>query len=177
MAGQRPADPVVLLIDDDLMLLDSLGQGLSDLGLKVEGVSTSIEALMQLGDLEPTCIVLDLRMPGVEGLDLLNALCSSKRHMIIVLSGFVDVQTAVEAMRMGAHDVLQKPAPLEVVYGAVTKALALLADRQVPEDLTFTRRERQVAEHLVQGLTAKQIALKLELSPRTVEFFRSNLMR
>jgi len=167
----------VLLIDDDVAQVAALISGLEALGIQAIGVTTSVDALMHLADLEPSCILIDLKMPQVTGFDLLQAVCADKRHVVVVLSAYVDVQTTVDVMRMGVFDVLQKPASMERVEIAVLEALKALAQRVQPEELTFTRRERQVAELLVQGMTAKQIAQKLSLSHRTIEFFRSNLMR
>lgn len=167
----------VLLIDDDAAQVAALISGLEAHGIQAQGVTTSVDALMQLADLEPCCILIDLKMPQVTGFDLLQAVCADKRHVVVVLSAYVDVQTTVDVMRMGVFDVLQKPASTERVAISVLEALKVLAQRIQPEELTFTRRERQVAELLVQGMTAKQIAQKLSLSHRTIEFFRSNLMR
>lgn len=167
----------VLLIDDDAVQVAALVEGLGQHDIHVIGVTTSIEAVMQVADLEPSCILIDLKMPDVDGYDLLKAVCEDKRHVVVVLSAYVDVQSAVDAMRIGAIDVVQKPTSVERIVSVLQDGWKTLEGRIQTEDLTFTRRERQVAELLVQGMTAKQIALKLDLSHRTIEFFRANLMR
>jgi two-component system response regulator FixJ len=169
--------PDVLLVDDDPAILGTLIEGLAERGIKAIGAATSVDALMQLSDIEPSCVVLDLKMPDVEGLDLLAAFCAAKRHVIIILSAYVDVGTTVDAMRLGAFDVLEKPVSMDRLEAAIHEALKHLETQAQADDLTFTRRERQVAELIVQGQTAKQIAQHLGLSHRTIEFFRSNLMR
>lgn len=132
---------------------------------------------MKASESAPMTIVVDLKMPRVDGLDLVTALCDMKRHAVIVLSAYVDVPTTVRAMRLEAADVLQKPIGPEQLYGAVKEAAASVGLNGAADEVTFTRRERQVAALLIQGMTAKQIALHLELSPRTVEFFKASLLR
>lgn len=171
------ASPEVLIIDDDELMLEAMVRGLRDLGLRVTGCTRSIEALMKASESAPMTIVVDLKMPRVDGLDLVTALCDMKRHAVIVLSAYVDVPTTDRAMRLGAADVLQKPIGPEQLYGAVKEAAASVGLNGAADEVTFTRRERQVAALLIQGMTAKQIALHLELSPRTVEFFKASLLR
>lgn len=167
----------IAVIDDDRTLLELTLLALRDAGFSATGFHDPLDALMWASDAEPTCIVADLKMPGVEGLDLVAAFCALNRHAIIIVSAFIDVRMTVDAMRLGVDDVLQKPATAAQLIQAVRTGLAAVRAAPVGEELTFTRRERQVAELLVAGQTTKQIAQVLALSPRTVEFFRASLLR
>ncbi len=161
----------VAIIDDDRALLELTLLAVREAGFSVVGFHEPLDALMWASDAEPTCIIADLKMPGVEGLDLVAAFCALNRHAVIIVSAFVDVRTTVDAMRLGVDDVLPKPATIDELVRALRRGMTALAATPPREELTFTRRERQVAEMLVEGLTTKQIAQNLELSPRTVEFF------
>lgn len=167
----------VVLIDDDPAVLQGLLLLFSEEGLAPVGFSDPLDALMWASDADPTCIVVDLKLPGIDGLDLVAALCAVGRHCIILMSAYVDVTTTVEAMRLGVDNVLQKPADADTIIAAARRGIAQLAASPRREIITFTRRERQVAEHIVVGRTTKQIAQLLSLSPRTVEFFRASLLR
>lgn len=181
----RSGDPVssrieaaeVVLIDDDPSVLQGLLLLFAEEGMSPVGFSDPLDALMWASDADPTCIVVDLKLPGIDGLDLVAALCAVGRHCIILMSAYVDVGTTVEAMRLGVDNVLQKPADAETIVAAARRGIAQVASTPRGEIITFTRRERQVAEHIVVGRTTKQIAQLLELSPRTVEFFRASLLR
>lgn len=167
----------IAVIDDDRTLLELTLLVLREAGFSVTGFHDPLDALMWASDAEPTCIVADLKMPGVEGLDLVAAFCALNRHAIIIVSAFVDVPITVDAMRLGVDDVLQKPATAAQLIKAVRAGQVAVRAAPVGEELTFTRRERQVAELVVAGQTTKQIAQVLALSPRTVEFFRASLLR
>jgi two-component system response regulator FixJ len=167
----------VAIIDDDRSLLELTVLAVREAGFSAVGFHEPLDALMWASDAEPTCIIADLKMPGVEGLDLVAAFCALNRHAVVIVSAFVDVRTTVDAMRLGVDDVLPKPASGEELVRALRRGMAALASTPLREELTCTRRERQVAEMLVEGLTTKQIAQNLELSPRTVEFFRASLLR
>jgi two-component system response regulator FixJ len=167
----------VVLIDDDPSVLQGLLLLFAEEGLSPVGFSDPLDALMWASDADPTCIVVDLKLPGIDGLDLVAALCAVGRHCIILMSAYVDVGTTVEAMRLGVDNVLQKPADAEMIVAAARRGIAQLASSPNREIITFTRRERQVAEHILVGRTTKQIAQLLSLSPRTVEFFRASLLR
>ncbi|WP_341024444.1 response regulator transcription factor [Brevundimonas diminuta] len=167
----------IAIIDDDRALLEVTLLAVREAGFSAVGFHEPLDALMWASDADPTCIVADLKMPGVEGLDLVAAFCALNRHAVIIVSAFVDVRTTVDAMRLGVDDVLPKPATVDDLVRALRRGAEALAATPAREELTFTRRERQVAEMLVEGLTTKQIAQNLELSPRTVEFFRASLLR
>ena len=167
----------ILIIDDDPSILQTHMLALRVSGYDPVGFTDPLDALMWASDAEPTCIVVDLTIPGVEGLDLVAAFCALGRHAVILISAFVDVTTTVDAMRLGVDNVLQKPSDSERLIAAVERALLALAKTPSQDFLTFTRRERQVADLIVAGRTTKQIAQSLSLSPRTVEFFRGSLLR
>lgn len=171
------AETEVIVIDDDPAVLATTAILLRDRGFRVRLFTDPLEALLWASDVEPTCLIVDLRLPGIEGLDLVAAFCALRRHAVVLISAYVDVLTTVDAMRLGVHNVLVKPfAPGELIR-AVEQGRAYLAVATIDDVLTFTRRERQVAEHIVAGRTTKQIAQELVLSPRTVDFFRGSLLR
>lgn len=171
------ASSEIVIIDDDASVLEMTLLLLRDSGFEARGFVDPLDALMWASDAEPTCIMADLKMPGVEGLDLVAAFCALGRHAVIVVSSYADVAITVDAMRLGVDNVLTKPATQNEMVAAVRRALDVLAATPSQDILTFTRRERQVAEHIVAGRTTKQIAIALSLSPRTVEFFRASLLR
>ena len=174
-----PGEPrrEIVIIDDDASVLQGLLLIFQEAGHKTVGFTDPLDALMWASDVEPTCIIVDLKLPGIEGLDLVAAFCALGRHSVILVSAYVDVSTAVEAMRLGVDNVLQKPVRPETMLLAVNRGLTALRDTPSQDILTFTRRERQVAEQILSGKTTKQIAQLLSLSPRTVEFFRASLLR
>jgi len=151
--------------------------GLEAMGWSTKGFSDPLDALMHASDADATCIVVDLKLLGIEGLDLVDAFCALKRHSVILFSAYVDLSVAVKAMRTGVDNVLMKPVKPEVLSDAVGESLCALDALPVGDAPIFTRRERQVAELIVSGLNTKEIALKLSISPRTVEFFRASLLR
>lgn len=167
----------IVIIDDDPSVLQGLLLIFQEAGHKTVGFTDPLDPLMWASDVEPTCIIVDLKLPGIEGLDLVAAFCALGRHSVILVSAYVDVSTAVEAMRLGVDNVLQKPVRPETMLLAVNRGLTALRDTPSQDILTFTRRERQVAEQILSGKTTKQIAQLLSLSPRTVEFFRASLLR
>lgn len=175
----RTGRPIIeiAIIDDDRALLELTLLSVREAGFSAVGFHEPLDALMWASDADPTCIVADLKMPGVEGLDLVAAFCALNRHAVIIVSAFVDVRMTVDAMRLGVDDVLPKPATIDELVRALRRGTEALTSTTPREELTFTKRERQVAEMLIEGLTTKQIAQKLELSPRTVEFFRASLLR
>lgn len=167
----------LIVVDDDPMVLASTVLGMQAEGWQARGFADPLDALMYASDAEQTAILVDLKIPGVEGLDLVSAFCALGRHSVILLSAYVDVRTAVDAMRTGVDNVLTKPASMATLSEAVTTGLAALDQTQVSDLPTFTRRERQVAELMVEGNATKDIAKTLQISPRTVEFFRASLLR
>ncbi|MFN3837687.1 MAG: response regulator transcription factor [Brevundimonas sp.] len=174
---QEEAASEIVVIDDDAMILQMTLLTFREAGYQAVGFSDPLDALMWASDADPTLVVVDLKLPGIEGLDLVSAFCAFGRHAVILVSAYVDVLTTVDAMRLGVDNVLTKPTSPERLLSAARHALDALARTPHQDTLTFTRRETQVAEFIVAGRTTKQIAQALSLSPRTVEFFRASLLR
>ena len=181
-----PDSPVVHVIDDDDALRDSLSFLLSSADIPVVTYPSATEFLKMLPDISTGCVVTDIRMPGMSGLELLRHLKESGSPLqVVVITGHGDVPLAVEAMRLGAADFIEKPFDDEVFIASVRTAIA----RQKQEDQshalksevqkrieTLSARERQVLDGLVAGNPNKRIAFDLGISPRTVEIYRANLM-
>jgi len=167
----------ILVIDDDPAILATTLLTFKEAGYAPTGFTDPLDALMFASDADPTCIVVDLKLPGIEGLDLVAAFCALGRHAVILVSAFVDITTTVDAMRLGVDNVMEKPVRSDRLVEAVKRALVVLDAIPRQDILTFTRRERQVAEYIVAGLRTKEIAQALALSPRTIEFFRGSLLR
>ena len=179
-------DGVVHLIDDDDGVRQSLAFLLASAGLAVrvyESASAFIEAL---GTPQPGCIVSDVRMPGIDGLQLLRRLQALGVHSpVIIITGHADVSLAVEAMKAGAVDFIEKPFDDEAILSAIRIALDHYdhtgrRETEVVQIQTklqsLSAREREVLEGLLAGNPNKTIAYDLSLSPRTVEVHRANVM-
>ncbi len=179
-------EPTVHVVDDDAALRDSLAFLLSAESLKSRTYDSAAALLARAGDLEPGCVVTDIRMPGMTGLELVAELTRIGVGLpVIVLTGHADVQLAVEAMKAGVVDFLEKPFADEALLRAVRAALASGADEaarraeqiEIENRLAqLTPRERDVFEAVVAGDSNKAAALKLGISPRTVEIYRANVM-
>jgi two-component system response regulator FixJ len=177
---------VVHLIDDDDGVRQSLAFLLTTAGLAVRVYESAVAFLEALGTLQPGCIVTDVRMPGIDGLQLQRRLKSLSLNLpVIVITGHADVPLAVEAMKAGAIDFIEKPFDDEVLLSAIRVALDRydhtgrreLEIAQIQDKLgSLSDREREVLEGLLAGRPNKTIAYDLGLSPRTVEVHRSNVM-
>jgi two-component system response regulator FixJ len=175
--------PTVFLVDDDPAVLRSTATLLSVRGMKVR-TWPSAEAF--LGDYdrnEPACLLVDVRMPGMSGLDLQRQLGQAQAGLpIIVMTGHADVQMAVEAMRAGAIDFIEKPFAQSALLESLERAFRILREGPADRDpeaeevlKRLTERERDVLELLVRGHTNKAIAYQLEISQRTVEVHRARI--
>jgi two-component system response regulator FixJ len=177
---------IVHVIDDDEALRDSLAFLLRSADLEVMSHSSAAAFLDSLPLTGLTCIITDVRMPGLSGIDLLRRIRELGIEVpVIVITGHGDVPLAVEAMRFGAIDFLEKPFDDEILLQSVRAALrqqAGTAKRQSERAEiegrlgTLSPRERDVLGGLVAGRANKQIAFELGISPRTVEIYRANLM-
>ena len=177
---------IVHVIDDDEALRDSLTFLLRTADLEVMSHSSAAAFLDSLPLTGLTCIITDVRMPGLSGIDLLRCIRELGIEVpVIVITGHGDVPLAVEAMRFGAIDFLEKPFDDEILLQSVRAALrqqAGTAKRQSERAEiegrlgTLSPRERDVLGGLVAGRANKQIAFELGISPRTVEIYRANLM-
>jgi two-component system, LuxR family, response regulator FixJ len=177
---------VVHVIDDDDALRDSLMFLLRTAGISAQSHSSAAAFLDGLPAANLHCIITDVRMPGLTGIDLLKRLKELKINVpVIVVTGHGDVALAVEAMKIGAIDFLEKPFDDEVLLASVESALRQQegeatrhAEREEIENRlgVLSPRERDVLGGLVAGRANKQIAFDLGISPRTVEIYRANLM-
>jgi two-component system, LuxR family, response regulator FixJ len=180
------AEPVVHVIDDDEAMRDSLAFLLDTVSLSVRTYASAIQFLEHVDGLAPGCIVTDVRMPDMSGLELVRRLNErGAPHPVIVITGHGDVPLAVEAMKLGAMDFLEKPFEEETLLRAIRSALAVGGRSQ--EDLAEKRRlqsifealsprEQEVLQGVVEGKLNKTIAFELGISPRTVEVYRANVM-
>jgi two-component system, LuxR family, response regulator FixJ len=174
----------IALIEDDEAVLDSLRQLLESRGMAVR-CFTSAEAFLASGG-TAACIVSDVRMPGLSGLDLQRALdARGSAAPLILITGHGDVAMAVTAMRDGAFDFIEKPYNAEKLIASIESALAAeqkLRTRETDKAEIRRRiaelspRQRQVMDLVAQGRSSKQIAIALDISPRTVENYRAWVM-
>jgi two-component system response regulator FixJ len=177
-------NPIVHIVDDDAAVRESLAFLLSSAGLAVRLYDSATAFMAGLPQLKGGCLITDLRMPGMTGLELLHELRAKACGLpAIVVTGHGDVPLAVEAMKAGAVDFIEKPFDQEAILGAVQAALDRAAGGgngdgpAIKARLdTLSERERQVLDGLIAGHPNKTIAHDLGISPRTVEVYRANLM-
>ncbi|MFZ0835991.1 MAG: response regulator FixJ [Xanthobacteraceae bacterium] len=180
------AKDLVQIIDDDDALRDSLTFLLSSAGIEAKSYESAGAYLNDPQRGAAGCIITDVRMPGMSGIDLLRKLKSDGVSLpVIVMTGHGDVPLAVEAMKLGAFDFIEKPFDDDALLASVRGALGVQekhsrveSQRQDIENrLTqLSTRERQVLDGLVAGQANKVIAYELGISPRTVEIYRANVM-
>jgi len=178
-------EPVVHVVDDDAAVRDSIAFVLDTADLKTRVYESAI-ALLEAMPVEPGCIVTDVRMPDMNGIELVRRLkAMDVAHPIIVITGHADVPLAIEAMKAGVADFLEKPFDDEALISAVKSALDQQAEHAAEDSQrvevqkrleTLSTREREVLDGLVAGHANKVIAYDLGISPRTVEVYRANVM-
>ncbi|WP_425982078.1 response regulator FixJ [Brevundimonas sp. TWP1-2-1b1] len=177
----------VFIVDDDPAMRDSLVLMLRGAGFRARAFVSADEFLENLPTDKSACIVSDVRMPGVEGPELVRKLkvLRGDTWPVIVITGHADVSLAVQLMKAGVVDFIEKPFDPEQILDCVGRCMASLtsleADRSARDEArsrlaTLTARERQVFDALIEGCSNKEIALRLEISPRTVEIFRAKVM-
>jgi two-component system response regulator FixJ len=180
------ADRTVFVVDDDEAALDSLVMLLRSDGLNPRGFSSAANFLGALKPESRGCIISDVRMPGMDGVELLRTLKATNCLLpVIVITGHADVTVAVQAMKSGAADFIQKPFESELILRLVRGCLednddlvdaSAKRDRVLRRIDSLTSRERQVLDMIIQGASNKVIAANLDISPRTVEIYRANVM-
>jgi len=178
--------PIIHIVDDDPAVRDAVAFLVSSLGYAHEVSTSAKEFLAKLDDDRPSCVVLDVRLPGISGLELQGELIRRGSPCgIIFVSGHGDIPKAVRAVRLGAFDFLEKPFDDQVLLDRIGEALAAsgeaIEERRRKSDLErrlgcLTDREREVLALVVAGKTSKAIALDLDISVKTVENHRHNLM-
>ena len=179
-------DTVVHIVDDEEAVRNSLAFLLSSAGFAVRVHESATDFLAIAKDIKNGCLITDLRMPDIDGVQLLRRLRDSDALLpAIVITGHGDVQMAVEAMKAGATDFIEKPFSDEVLIESIRRAATTAAERvqtdamveQVRQRLgTLSDREMQVLKGVVAGQPNKTIAFDLGISPRTVEVYRAGLM-
>jgi FixJ family two-component response regulator len=186
-SGVAGEEPVVLVIDDDMAMRESLTSLFQSVGLRVKAFGSAPELLQSRLPNAPSCLVLDIRLPGISGLDFQVEMTESGLHIpIIFMTGHGDIPMSVQAMKAGAVDFLTKPFRHQEMLHAVTQALDVDRKRRQHEktvsDLrllyeSLTAREREVLALVTAGMMNKLIAEELGVSEITVKVHRSHLMR
>ena len=186
LASRPSSPPTIFLVDDDPSFLSSMARLCRASGFVVRAFSSAADFLAQRSPKAPGCVVADLQMPGMNGLELQEALARSDNPLpVVFLTGQGDIPSSVKAMRHGAEDFLTKRAPRQELLAAVERALARDAhDRQERtrrRELRarfdeLTPREREVLNHVLRGQLNKQIAADLGVAERSVKRHRTSLM-
>ncbi|MBX9710386.1 MAG: response regulator transcription factor FixJ [Xanthobacteraceae bacterium] len=178
----------VYVIDDDPAMRDSLDFLLRSAGFDVTLFESAQIFLDTSATIEIGCVLTDVRMPGIDGIELLRRLNGEprmRRIPVIVMTGHGDITLAVEAMKLGALDFLEKPFEDDRLIGVIKTALTEDLNNSKTEALTadiksridaLSQRERQVMNGLIDGMSNKAIAREYNISPRTVEVYRANVM-
>jgi FixJ family two-component response regulator len=183
----KEADPIVFVVDDDPLIRDGLRSLIKSVGLHVETFGSSREFMLRRHSDAPACLVLDVRLPGLSGLDLQRELNESNIQIpIIFMTGHGDIPMSVRAMKNGALEFLTKPVRGQDLLDAVQEAIARdraarrergeLADLRTRFD-SLTPREREVLDLIVAGLLNKQIAGELNIGEVTIKTHRAHIMQ
>lgn len=177
----------VFIVDDDTSFLRSLSRLLAAVGYPVEAFTSAHDFFARPSPERPGCVIADLQMPDINGLQLQESLRKSANPLpVIFLTGQGDIPTTVNAMRSGAEDFLTKRAPQEEILSAVERAFGRDArerqQRQRKQELRnrfneLSVREKEVLSHVVQGRMNKEIAATLNINLRTVKLHRTNITR
>jgi two-component system response regulator FixJ len=178
--------PLIIIIDDEAAVRDSLTSVLSTYGYRTKPFSSAREALASMEGLNPDCVVLDVRMPDMDGLAALRVIRSSAEPPpIIMITGHADVPMAVQAMKLGASDFIEKP----VVDEELAQSIKMTLERRKTDGndsalhkairerhATLTERENAVASLVVEGYSSTAIAATLNISVRTVDHHRAAIL-
>jgi len=179
-------DLSVYIVDDDAAVRDSLALLLKSVGLSARTFESGVEFLECFDKNWQGCILLDIRMPGISGMEVQRQLVANGCNMpIIFITGHGDIPAAVEAMHLGAYDFVQKPFEDQELLDRIQQALAdhqhHHGEREVRQDIleryeSLTPREKEVMRNVVKGHANKVIAMDLDISQRTVEIHRARVM-
>lgn len=177
---------LVHIVDDDEAVRRSAGFMLKTSGYRVKSYESGTDLLKEAKSLEPGCILLDIRMAGMDGLEVQQALKERGVSLpVVIMTGHGDVPLSVRAMKAGAIDFIEKPFEKVVLLSAIELGFSSLGRSENSHDRAeeaqvrlqvLTPREREVLDGLAKGLPNKTIAYDLDISPRTVEIHRANLM-
>ena len=179
--------PIVLVVDDDLEVREALSSLFRSVGLEAKLFASAAELLQHKLPEAPCCIVLDIRLPGVGGLDFQDQLTKANIHVpIVMITGHGDIPMSVRAMKAGAVDFLTKPFRHQDMLDAVAQAIERDRTRRDSESslselqalfVSLTTREREIMALVTTGLMNKQVAAELGLSEITVKIHRGHIMR
>ena len=177
----RRQDRLIYIVDDDEAIRDSLAMLLESAGHVVVTFEAAADALESCRTRLPACIITDVRMPEMDGLEFQNQISAERFDVpVIVITGHADVPLAVRAMKAGAVDFIEKPFADDLILASIEAAMSIAARTADPDLIarleSLTPREREVLELLVQGHPNKVIAFHLDISPRTVEVHRAHVM-
>jgi len=179
-------EPVVFVVDDNDAFRDTLKLLFETVHIKVKTYPSAKDFLKDYNTIQPGCIILDIRMPEMSGLELQKKLLEEQNFLpIIIITGHADVPIAIEAMKLGAFDFIEKPFRDQILLNSVNRAIRLNSENwrqrsekaDIKTKMSFlTPRENQVLDGIIAGKTNKQIAKDLGLSPKTTDFHRCNIM-
>ena len=183
---QASPAPMVYVVDDDPGMRKSLGRVMESADLAVRLYESADQFLGEYSDATPGLLVLDLQMPGMHGIELLRTLRQRGIHMpVVIVTGTGTVPIAVESMKLGVVDFLEKPVDHRTLLNKVEQALARESARRVETNEAeairqrlgqLTAREREVLDLIIRGRSNKQIAMELDISIKTVAIHRANVM-
>jgi two-component system response regulator FixJ len=181
-----PHKGIVYVIDDDEAMRESIDFLLTAADYDVRLFESAPAFLDAVADVEFGCVLSDVRMPGIDGLDLLKRLKAGRSRLpVLIMTGHGDVPLAVEAMKLGAIDFIEKPFDDDRLIGMIETSLKLAGEEAkseaVSQDIaariqSLSPRERQVMDGLIAGMSNKVIAREFDISPRTIEVYRANVM-
>ena len=178
--------PTIFIIDDQASVRHALGEMLSVFGYSVEAYESADSFLRALDPLRPGCVVADVRMPGMDGIELVRELARRQVLLpVVLISGHADVPMAVAGIKAGAEDFIEKPIDDVQLVAAINRGLARLFEQQhlersiealAAQFARLTPRQVEIFDLVAAGYTSQSIAAKLKISTRTVESYRAEIM-